>query len=103
MRAIPSRPSWRPCPVRGLPVWRRMTQDDPESGKSFRAHRRSVVFVRRGVMVTGLVAALAAAVAVGSPAHAGQGGSGGSTGTARVFMVNPVQSSGNENLTDQND
>ncbi len=26
-----------------------------------------------------------------------------STGTARVFMVNPVQSSGNESLTDQND
>jgi hypothetical protein len=37
------------------------------------------------------------------PAEAGSGGSTGSTGTARVFMVNPVQSSGDENLTDQND
>lgn len=60
------------------------------------------MFVRRGVVVTGMVAALAAAVAVVSPAQAGQGGTG-STGTARVFMVNPVQSSGNENLSDQND
>jgi hypothetical protein len=30
-------------------------------------------------------------------------GSGTTTGTGSVFMVNPVQSSGNENLTDQND
>ena len=47
----------------------------------------------------GLVAAALAAV----PANAAKTGPGTSTGTARVFMVNPVQSSGDESLTDQND
>src|SRR4051794_4513805 len=38
-----------------------------------------------------------------SPAGAVKGGSGSDTGTARIFMVNPVQSSGDQGLTDQND
>jgi zinc metalloprotease ZmpB len=45
---------------------------------------------------------LAGATAV-SPASATKPGSGSSTGTGRVFMVNPVQSSGDESLTDQKD
>src|ERR1700712_287032 len=48
--------------------------------------------------------ALAGCLAVGvAPAHAAPKPSTGSTGTARVFEVNPVQSTGNEGLTDQND
>ena len=46
---------------------------------------------------------LASLVAVAAPAGATKPHPGSSTGTASVFMVNPVQSSGNENLTDQND
>jgi hypothetical protein len=39
-----------------------------------------------------------------APAGAAKGGgSGSSTGIGRIFMVNPVQSSGNQDLTDQND
>jgi hypothetical protein len=47
----------------------------------------------------GLAAALLAAV----PANATKPPPGTSTGTASVFKVNPVQSSGDENLTDDND
>ena len=52
--------------------------------------------------------ALAALAVQFSPAYAGSSGStakpaAGSTGTASVFKANPVQSSGNENLTDDND
>ncbi len=50
--------------------------------------------------------ALAALTVQLSPAYAGSTAKpsvGGSTGTASVFKVNPVQSSGNENLTDDND
>lgn len=56
-----------------------------------------------------LVAVLAATLTSASPATAtitstATGpGSTGSTGTGQVFMVNPVQSSGDENLTDQKD
>jgi hypothetical protein len=46
---------------------------------------------------------LASAVVFAGPAHATKPGSGLSTGKGSVFMVNPVQSSGNENLTDQKD
>lgn len=49
------------------------------------------------------VAALAAAAATAGPATATMHGSGGPTGTGQVFMVNPVQSSGDQNLTDQKD
>ena len=48
-----------------------------------------------------LAAALVAATA--QPAAAGKPGSGSTTGTGRVFMVNPVQSSGNQTLTDMKD
>jgi len=53
-----------------------------------------------------LVAALAALVAgalTAAPAQGTQPGSGTSTGSGSVFMVNPVQSSGDQTLTDQND
>ncbi|MBV9821731.1 MAG: bacillolysin, partial [Actinobacteria bacterium] len=50
--------------------------------------------------------ALAALAVQFSPAYAGstaKPAADSSTGTASVFKVNPVQSSGNENLTDDND
>ena len=54
-----------------------------------------------------LVAGLAAAVLAGSvaanPAIAVKPGSGSSLGTARIFMVNPVQSSGDQSLVDDKD
>ncbi|MEP6852809.1 MAG: M36 family metallopeptidase [bacterium] len=46
---------------------------------------------------------LAAALVTGAPAQATPPAPGTSTGIGSVFKVNPVQSSGNENLTDQND
>jgi zinc metalloprotease ZmpB len=46
---------------------------------------------------------LAAAGTLAAPASATKPGSNTSTGTARVFMVNPVQSSGNQGLTDRKD
>ena len=46
---------------------------------------------------------LAAAGTLAAPASATKPGSNTSTGTARVFMVNPVQSTGNQGLTDQKD
>ena len=49
------------------------------------------------------VACLAVTAALAAPAVADKPGSGSSTGTGRVFMVNPVQSSGNQLLTDQKD
>ena len=54
------------------------------------------------------VALLAAACLLGggalaSPATATKPGSGSATGTGSVFMVNPVQSSGDQSLTDQKD
>ena len=56
-------------------------------------------------MAASLSLVLASGVAGGlfNPADATKGGSGSSTGVGRVFMVNPVQSSGDESLTDQND
>jgi len=50
-----------------------------------------------------LAAAVCLPFAAAGPAGATKGGSGSSTGTARIFMVNPVQSSGDQDLTDQND
>jgi hypothetical protein len=52
---------------------------------------------------TATVAAALVAVASALPASATKPGSGTSTGTGRVFMVNPVQSSGDESLSDQKD
>jgi hypothetical protein len=57
----------------------------------------------RAAMSLSLAAAVCVPLAAASPADATKGGSGSSTGTGRVFMVNPVQSSGNQDLTDQND
>jgi hypothetical protein len=61
-------------------------------------HRRYPV-----ALTTAATASLVAGLLLAAPAQAVKGGSGSSLGTASVFMVNPVQSSGNENLTDQND
>jgi hypothetical protein len=47
--------------------------------------------------------ALAASALLAPPAQAAKPTPGTSTGTAQVFMVNPVQSTGIETLTDQND
>jgi zinc metalloprotease ZmpB len=61
------------------------------------------VLVRRSLtllLVPGVVAALALA---GSPQSQAKPGGGPTTGTDLVFMVNPVQSSGDESLTDQKD
>ena len=44
---------------------------------------------------------LAATLVAASPASAKKPGSGSTTGTGRVFIVNPVQSSGTQSLTDQ--
>ena len=50
-----------------------------------------------------VLAAAVLTVSTAAPASAGKTGSGSSTGTGQVFKVNPVQSSGNEGLTDMND
>ena len=47
--------------------------------------------------------ALIGSLLVATPAEAAKPGPGTSNGTARVFKVNPVQSSGDETLTDQKD
>jgi zinc metalloprotease ZmpB len=57
----------------------------------------------KSAAVLALGVALVAAVAAASPAGAAKPGSGSDTGTGRVFMVNPVQSSGDQLLTDQKD
>ncbi|GAA4369211.1 M36 family metallopeptidase [Nocardioides caricicola] len=57
--------------------------------------RTSAVFIATSCLLGG--AALAA------PADATKPGSGSSTGTGSVFMVNPVQSTGDQTLTDQKD
>lgn len=61
--------------------------------------RRHHLAALASVAVTGLATTLA----VAAPASATKPTPGTSTGTASVFMVNPVQSSGDESLTDQND
>lgn len=60
----------------------------------------------RSTAVT-LAVAATTALAIAAPSQslgsATKPGSGSTTGTARVFMVNPVQSSGDQSLTDQKD
>jgi zinc metalloprotease ZmpB len=56
----------------------------------------------RGRLLT-IVFVLLAAVAVVATAGAGKGGNGSSTGSALVFVPNPVSSLGDESLTDQKD
>ncbi|HEY6933813.1 MAG TPA: M36 family metallopeptidase [Marmoricola sp.] len=58
--------------------------------------------VRRSAAVATL-ALVTSGMLVTAPAVATKAGSGSATGSARVFMVNPVQSSGDESLTDRND
>jgi hypothetical protein len=50
-----------------------------------------------------LLAAAVLTVSTAAPASADKPGSGSSTGTGQVFKVNPVQSSGNQDLTDMKD
>jgi zinc metalloprotease ZmpB len=57
----------------------------------------------RAAVSLSLAAAVCVPLATAAPAGATKAGSGSSTGTGRVFMVNPVQSSGDESLTDQKD
>jgi hypothetical protein len=57
--------------------------------------------VRRSVLITVLVVTIS--VVAAAVAAAAMTGLGSSTGTGSVFVSNPVQSLGNENLTDQKD
>ncbi|WP_270887797.1 M36 family metallopeptidase [Pedococcus sp. 5OH_020] len=57
----------------------------------------------RASLLTAVGAGCAALCLAASPAQATKTGSGSATGSGAVFMVNPVQSSGNEGLTDQKD
>jgi hypothetical protein len=52
---------------------------------------------------TAVLAAALVTVAAAQPASAAKPGSGSSTGQGQVFKVNPVQSSGNQDLTDMKD
>ncbi len=52
---------------------------------------------------TAVLAAALVTVATAQPASADKPGSGSTTGTGTVFKVNPVQSSGNQGLTDMKD
>jgi len=58
--------------------------------------------VRTPLVAAALTALVAAAVSA-APAQAVLSGSGSATGSATVFKVNPVQSSGNQGLTDDKD
>ena len=55
------------------------------------------------LVIAGLAVATTVAALTAAPTHAEQTGSGSSTGVAAVFKVNPVQSSGDQGLTDQKD
>jgi hypothetical protein len=57
--------------------------------------------MRRSILISVLVVVVA--VAVAAVATAGKIGSGASTGSGSVFVSNPVQSLGDESLTDQKD
>jgi len=56
----------------------------------------------RRLLTAGLAAATTVAL-IAAPTNATKPGSGSSTGTGQIFMVNPVQSSGNQNLSDAKD
>jgi hypothetical protein len=58
---------------------------------------------RTTAVASAAAACLISAVAFAAPAQATKPGSGLTSGTGSVFKVNPVQSSGNEGLTDQKD
>jgi hypothetical protein len=63
------------------------------------SHRR----VPSLVATTCVAACVVTGLALATPASATKPGSGSSSGTGSVFEVNPVQSSGDESLTDQKD
>jgi hypothetical protein len=54
-------------------------------------------------MTAGLAVAATTAALAAAPSLADKPGSGSSTGTGQIFMVNPVQSSGDQTLTDDKD
>ena len=58
---------------------------------------------RLRIWTIGLATAAVAAAGLAAPAGATKPGGGSSVGTARIFKVNPVQSSGNQSLTDAKD
>lgn len=55
------------------------------------------------LVIAGLAAATTVAALTATPTQAAKPETGSSTASARVFMVNPVQSSGDQTLTDQKD
>ena len=57
----------------------------------------------RRLITTGLAVAATTIALTASPTNATKPGSGSSTGRAQIFMVNPVQSSGNQHLSDAKD
>lgn len=59
--------------------------------------------LRTTALVTVTAACTALALVAANPAAATKAGSGSANGTGSVFMVNPVQSSGDQTLTDQKD
>jgi hypothetical protein len=65
--------------------------------------RRTGTALLAAISVAALAAVLASAAPAAATATATKLGNTGSTGTGQVFMVNPVQSSGDESLTDQKD
>ena len=67
------------------------------------SRRRSLSRPTVALAGSALLAAVALTVSTAAPASAGKPGSGSSTGVGQIFKVNPVQSSGNQNLTDQKD
>ena len=58
---------------------------------------------KKATVLAATAACLATGLALGAPAHATKPASDTSTGTASVFEVNPVQSTGDQSLTDQKD
>ena len=55
------------------------------------------------LITVGLAVAATTTAALAAPSTAGKPGTLPSTGTAQIFMVNPVQSSGDQSLSDDND
>lgn len=55
------------------------------------------------IMIASLAVAAVTAGVASAPSYAVKGGSGSSTGTGVVFQVNPVQSTGDQSLTDAKD
>ncbi|HEY6740879.1 MAG TPA: M36 family metallopeptidase [Lapillicoccus sp.] len=67
------------------------------------ATSRPVIRPLTAIAGSTVLAAAVLTVSTATPASAVKPGSGSSTGTGQVFKVNPVQSSGNQDLTDMKD